>query len=420
MNLVLVGLNHRTAPLDVRERHAVARLELVAANAELAGDPQFAESALISTCNRTERLAVATEPRAAADRLRACFGESADPEAWHLYELQGVDAVQHVFRVASGLDSMVLGEAQILGQLKDAYRAAFEAGSCGAILHHLFQRSFRTAKRVRSETGLGAGQVSLARVGTQLAGEIFESLEDKRVLLVGAGEMAESALVGLRDAGARDLVILNRTVQTAEQLAARLEARVGGLDQLGHELAGADVAITSLTLDAPLLTAQAVREATAARNGQALLIVDLGIPRNVAPAVNALDDVYLYDLDDLDAVAQRGQARRRAAVEPAEAIVRREGDRFERWRAGLAAVPLIKALRESGEGIAEEEVRRALVGIRPDDAETRRALERLATSLLGRLIHGPLTRLRTEAEEGNAPYYADAIAEIFGLTEDDD
>ncbi|MBW2280693.1 MAG: glutamyl-tRNA reductase [Deltaproteobacteria bacterium] len=420
MNVVLVGLNHRTAPLDVRERHTVARLQLVEANEELARDDLFEEAALISTCNRTERLAVAAEPHAAADRLRLCFGESADPDVWHLYELHGIEAVQHVFRVASGLDSMVLGEAQILGQLKDAYRAAFEAGACGAILHHLFQRAFRTAKRVRSETGLGAGQVSLARVGTQLAGEIFESLEDKRVLLVGAGEMAESALAGLRDAGARDLVILNRTVETAEELAGRLGALAGGLDRLGHELAEADVVITSLTLDRPLLSAADVREAISARHGRALLIVDLGIPRNIATDVNSIDDVYLYDLDDLDVVAQRGQARRRAAMVPAEAIVRREGDRFDRWRAGLAAVPLIKALRESGEGIAEQEVRRALAGVAPDDVETRRAMERLATSLLGRLIHAPLTRLRTEAEEGNAPYYADAIAEIFGLTEEDD
>jgi glutamyl-tRNA reductase len=400
VKLVLVGLSHRTAPVEVRERFAGAPGETPS---------DFAESATISTCNRIELLAVSDQPERAALCLREWFGDGVEGL---LYELHGTDAVRHVFRVASSLDSMVVGEAQILGQLKDTYRGALAVGGCGPVLHQLFQRAFRTAKRVRSETGLGSGQVSVARVGVQLAAEVFESLDDKRVLLVGAGEMAESALAGLHGAGARDLLVLNRTAGTAELLADRLGARSGGLDRLDEALRECDVVVTSVSLDRPLLDAESLREAGASRHGRPLLMIDLGIPRNVDPDVNVLDDVYLYDLDDLDEVAQRGQAQRSAAIVPAEAIVEAECERFERWHSGVGAVPVIKALRERAEALLEAELREASAL----DPEARR----LAESLLARLLHEPLTRLRAEAEEGNAPYYADAIAEIFGLREDDD
>lgn len=407
MNLLLVGLSHRTAPVDVRERFAGARAPR---------DPLFVEAGTISTCNRIEHVVVSREPDRAAALLRESFGPEVDAL---LYEQRGVDAVRHVFRVAASLDSMVVGEAQILGQLKDAYRDAFATGRCGPILHQLFQRAFRTAKRVRSETGLGSGQVSVARVGVQLAGEVFESFDDKRVLLVGAGDMAESALIGLRDAGARDLRILNRTRETAERLGARLGARAGGLDELDDALAACDVVITSLSVERPMIDAGSLDAILDRRYGRALLMIDLGIPRNIDPSVNDLDDVYLYDLDGLDAVAQRAQARRRAAIAPAEAIVETECERFERWHSGLVAVPRIKALIERAEAMVEAEVRRARAAIPEGDEESLRAIERLAESLLARLLHEPLTRLRAEAEEGNAPYYADAVAEIFGLEDDE-
>ena len=232
--------------------------------------------------------------------------------------------------------------------------------------------------------------------------------------------MAESALSGLHRAGARDLLVLNRTPETAQLLAEGLGAQSGGLDALPAALRECDVVLTSLAVELPLLSLDALREVTAVRHGRSLLMIDLGIPRNVEAAVGQLDDVYLYDLDDLDAVAQRGQAQRRAAHEPAEEIVEAECERFERWYTGLAAVPLIKALREQGEAIVEQQLREALAALEPADAETRRVLERLAGSLLARLLHGPITRLRTEAEEGNAPYYADAVAKIFRLQEDDE
>lgn len=270
----------------------------------------------MSTCNRTELIVATRQPAEMRERLLRFLAEevgdgSARPE--HLYDHADGEAIRHLFRVGASLDSMVLGEAQILGQLKDAYRAAIEARSCGPLLHRLFERAFRTAKRVRGETGLGAAPVSVARVGVQLAAEVFERFDEKRVLLVGAGEMAESALLGLRDAGAHDLVVLNRTPETAVRLAARFSARPGALDALERELREADIALWSVQVERPLLGRAELERCMQDRPGDPLLLIDLGLPRNLDPDANEVDDVYLYDLDDLDEVAERGRARRRGS-----------------------------------------------------------------------------------------------------------
>jgi glutamyl-tRNA reductase len=418
VSLALLGLSHRTAPVEVRERYALPAAALREHNQKLVSEPACDEVALLSTCNRTELLVVAEELAPALECAHAFFvhgiGEGA-AEPTHLYELRDAEAVRHVFRVASGLESMVLGEAQILGQLKQAYRAAGEARACGPVLNHLFQRAFRTAKRVRTETGLGDSSVSVARVGVQLAAEIFETFAGKRVLLIGAGEMAESALHGFRDAGASDLVVLNRTYESAAGLSARFGARPAALDALEIELAQADIALTSVRVDQPLLGRADLERCLVGRQGRPLLLVDLGLPRNVDSRVDEIDDVYRYDLDDLDAIASDGLARRRDAVAPAEAIVSREVRRFERWILGLDAVPVIRELQELAEAVVRDEVRRTERG-----PEQREALARMAQAVVGKLLHGPLVRLREEAEEGAGAYYAAAVREIFGLAEDDD
>ena len=422
MNLLLLGLSYRTAPVRVREQYAVPLAQLQGIDEKLARDAVCDEVALISTCNRTELVVAAREAPRAADRMYSLFSDeigNGRTSSRHLYELRDREAVEHVLRVASSLDSMVLGEAQILGQLKDAYRAAAAARSCGPILHRLFARAFRTAKRVRYETGLGSSAVSVARLGVQLAAEVFESFEGKRVLLVGAGEMAESALHGLRDAGASDLVVANRTPETAQRLAERFSARPTGLAELGREIASADIAITSLLVDRPLLAARDLLPALRGRHGRPLLLIDLGVPRNLDPDTNEIDDVYLYDLDDLEEMAERGRSQRRGAVEPAERIVRTEVQRFCSWLSGLDAVPLIRELKARAEALAGEEVQLAARRL-PDSPETREVLERMARAITAKLLHGPLECLRSEAEEGVAPYYADAVREIFGLTEEDE
>jgi glutamyl-tRNA reductase len=421
VSVILVGLSHRTAPVAVRERHAVPAASSTACNAKLAQKPGLREAAILSTCNRTELLAVADDDAAGSEALVAFLRDEIGDGTLlpaQTYALRGAEAVAHVFRVASSLDAMVVGEAQILGQLKDAWRAASAASTLGPILHRLLQRSFRAAKRVRAETGLGGASVSLARVGVALAREIFESFEGKLVLLVGAGEMAESALRGLVDAGARQITVVNRSLESARRLVERTGGRALALEALEAELARADVALVSLAVERPLLVPSTLAPVMARRQGRPLLLVDLGLPRNVDPAVNQLRDVYLYDLDDLDAIAERGRAARAAEVPRAEAIVADECARFERWRAGLEAVPTIRALLARGEAITRAEVERALE--RAPAGADRAALERLAAAVVARLLHAPLERLRAEAEEGGGAYIADALRELFGLDEEDE
>jgi glutamyl-tRNA reductase len=417
MNLVLVGLNHRTAPLALRERYAVAAGALQALDEKLAQQPELDEACAISTCNRTELLAVAREPEPASERLLRFLSEDVGGGAApgpHLYDLRGAAVVEHLFRVAAGLDSMVLGESQILGQIKQAYRAAAQARSCGVLLHRLFHRAFRTAKRVRSRTGLGAGNVSVARVGVQLAAQIFESFEGKRVLLLGAGDTAESALHALRDAGARSVVVVNRSEEPARRLAERLGGRASPLAALEAELAAADLALLSIAADAPVVTAEQLRRVSRSRHGRPLLLIDLAIPRNVEPAANAVENVYVYDLDDLEEEATRGRARRGQAVEPAEEIVREECQRFESWRQALPLVPTVRELLERAQAMARDELCRQLgAGAAVDRAQ----LERIADSLVARLFHAPLEALRAESEAGAGAWYAATLAQMFGLDE---
>jgi glutamyl-tRNA reductase len=417
MNLVLVGLNHRTAPVAVREHYAVQGTLVAGLDEKLiSSDPAILEAALVSTCNRTELIAVGLDPASVRDALvRFLHREIGDgaAEAQHVYELQERDAIAHVFEVASSLDSMVVGEAQILGQLKDAYREAVTAQSLGPLLNRLFQRAFRAAKRVRSETGLGASSVSVARVGVQLAEQVFESFEGKRVMLLGAGEMAEAALHGLRDAGVRDFALVNRTLQSAQQLALRFGGLARGLDELESELALADVVISSVQVDRPVLGAELLRSALARRQGLPTLIIDLGVPRNVDPAANALRNVYVFDIDDIEAAAERGRASRAAAIPAARSVVAREVDSYERWRAALPLVPTIRRLRARVLGEVAQELER---DGSPEESEAR---ERLAQAISARILHRPLQRLRREAEEGAGSYYAEAVRRLFALDEEE-
>jgi glutamyl-tRNA reductase len=420
--LVLVGLNHRTAPVSVRERYAVAEPRWAELNRRLLESAHVHEAALMSTCNRTELIA-AVEAEKIGEQLeeflRFEVGDGS-AEASHVYRHEERDAVRHVFRVAAGLDSMVLGEPQILGQVKAGYAAAAAAGSLGPLLNRLFHRAFRAAKRVRAETGLGAASVSLARVGVQLAREIFEGFSDKRVLLIGAGEMAESAMHGFCEAGVRELAVLNRTLESAERLAARFGARPARLESLEDELRDADVALSSVGADRPILTHALVERSMAQRQGRPLLLIDLGMPRNIAAAVNSIEDAYLYDLDDLGEVAERGLEKRRAAVHPAEAILAVELERFERWCATRGAAPIIRQLVVLLRQAGRQEVARTLAKLPTGSPEVADALERMADAIVAKILHRPIAQLRSEAGKGHPPFLADAVREIFGLEEEQD
>jgi glutamyl-tRNA reductase len=422
VKLLLVGISYRTAPVAVRERCAVPPAQLAERDAKLVRSAQLGEAALLSTCNRTELVGVSAAGEVALERMHRFLREELGAgavAAGQVYELRDGDVVRHWLRVAGGLDSMVLGEAQILGQMKDSYRAAVDAHSAGPVLHRLFQHAFRAAKRIHSETGLSGGRISVARVGVQLAREIFESFAGKRVLLIGAGEMAESALHGLRDAGATELVVVNRTFAAAVELASRHGGHAQPLEALPLELARADVAISSVQVERPLLGRPELEQATAHRRGHPLLLIDLGIPRNVDSAVQELENVYLYDLDDLEATAERGRAQRASAAEAAVAIANQEADRYLRWLAVLPHAPAIRDLRARLEAQARDEVHLAVSRLGAAGAAAAPELERLGQALVAKLLHHPLEQLRLEAERGGAPYYAEALRALFGLEEEE-
>jgi glutamyl-tRNA reductase len=423
VKILLVGMSHRTAPLAVRERLAVE--DPAPALRKLVPSDEIDEAVLFSTCNRIEVVALTRNPDAARLRLRSFFRYELGPDGArpagadlsdHLYEHEGQAALRHVLRVAASLDSMVVGEPQILGQTKEAYRAALECGACGPILGRLFQHAFATAKRVRTETRVAARPVSVARVAVDLAEQIFEELAGKRALLIGAGEMTEAALAALRERGLAAVTIANRTPKRAEPLAARFGARVFGLAELPRLLAEADIVLISIAGGAPLLTPALVSAALAARKSRPLFVIDIGVPRNADPALDQLDDVYLYDLDDLCAIADLNAAERSRDVAKAEAIVEEQQQRFDGWLAALRAVPTIRHLRERTESLRAEELERALAKLALSDAQ-RAGVEQLTRSLVNKILHAPVSRLRREAEREEGIVYLETARVLFGLDE---
>ena len=427
MNLLLLGMNHRTAPLALREHYAVE--DVAPALSKLVDDRGIvAEAVLLSTCNRVEVLVCTTRPDVARLRLRSFFerelaqGAAPDtgtPLADALYELTGNEAVRHLFRVAASIDSMVLGEPQILGQVKDAYRAAVEVGACGSILTRLHQHAFAAAKRVRNETRIAERPISVARVAADLAAEIFESLEEKAALLVGAGEMIELALEAMRDAGLSRVRIANRTRARAESLAGRFGGTAHGLDELPALVAVSDIVLSCIGGHEPILGRAQVEQALRERRPRPLLVVDLGVPRNVDARVEEIEGVYLHDVDDLGRLAEANAEERRRERVRAEAIVLEECQRFDGWLAALAAVPTIRDLRDRAEHIRAREVERAAGRLEATGVQ-RDALEALTRSLVNKLLHAPLARLRAQEDREQGLATLEAARALFALDDEDD
>jgi glutamyl-tRNA reductase len=421
VKILLAGINHRTAPLEIRERFAVEDPEPWLR--KLVESEEIEEAALLSTCNRVEVLVTTQRPEAARHRLRAFFsrelargealaGPGSPPAA--LYEHVDSEAVRHLFRVASSIDSLVVGEPQILGQVKDAYRAAAECGASGLVLSRLFASAFAAAKRVRAETRIAERPVSVARVAVDLARQIFETFADKRALLVGAGEMIETALDALRGAGLAGIAVANRTPEHAAALARRFGASAHGLDELPGLVAGADVVLSCLAAQRPLLDASLFEGALRARRRKPIFVIDIGVPRNVDPATNRLDGVYLYDLDDLGAVAEANAEERRRETVRGEAIVQEEVERFDGWLAALAAVPTIRRLRGRAEAIRQSELER-WAARRGLDEEARRGVDALTRAIVNKILHAPVSRLREQAEREDALAYLQAARVLFAL-----
>jgi glutamyl-tRNA reductase len=416
MPLHVVGINHRTAPVDVRERVVFEPERIPDALRELAGLPQIAESVIVSTCNRTEIYCVTrTDAAGAADVagwLERYHGVGADVRD-SLYRLEAGRAVAHAYAVAAGLDSMVLGEPQILGQLKDAYRAAQQAGTTGPLLNRLFQSAFSVAKRVRTETRIGANAVSVASAAVSLAHTVFASLGERTALLVGAGETITLAARHLRADGLKRMIVANRSVEHARELAAEFQGFAIGLEDIAAHLAEADVVVASTASPQPIITRATTERALKARRRRPILMMDLAVPRDIEPSVAELEDVYLFTIDDLQSVVDENLAGRRQAAQEADQLIAVEVERFEATLRSRDAAPAIRRLRDDAERArlqTLEQARRMLA----QGASADEALEFLSSTLTSRLVHGPSQRLREAAESGDSTAI-DALADLYRL-----
>jgi glutamyl-tRNA reductase len=419
-DFVVVGLSHRTAPVEVRERLAVAPERLGHELLQLASSGRFDEALLISTCNRVELYATSADPVAAAHSAREAFaGRLSNPVPDDvLYQERGVDAIRHVFRVASSLDSLVVGEPQILGQVKEAFDAAKGAGTVGTLLGRCFTQAFATAKRVRHETGIAEGTVSVSSIACELAKKIFGNLEGRRTLLLGAGEMGESAARSLRQTGTQ-LHVVNRSEERAQRLAEVCGGRAVPYERLSLELADADVVIASTASEKFILTPELMKGVVRTRRHRPLFIIDIAVPRDVDPRVGNMDNVFVYDVDDLQQVAEENLSVRAREAARAEQIVEEEVEAFLSWRRSLDLAPTIVALRERFGQIATEELERALPRLASASASDRAVLEAMGRSLVNKLLHQPMTQLKAGAGEPDGSLLIDAVRRLFALSEEE-
>ncbi len=408
-----LGINHHSAPVAVRERVAFNAEKLPHALADLTSNHPVKEVAILSTCNRTELYCSAETPQAVVDWLADYHQVAPEELAAYLYVHDQPEAVRHAFRVASGLDSMVIGEPQILGQLKDAVRAAEENGTLGTHLHKLFQRAFSVAKEVRSTTAIGANIVSMAAAGVHLAERIFESVGDQRILFIGAGEMIELCATHFCAKQPRQVTIANRTVERGRALAERFNGTAIRLDDLPDHLAQHDIVVSCTASPLPIIGLGMVERAAKARRHRPMFMVDLAVPRDIEPEVGELDDVFLYTVDDLAQVVESGMESRQAAVVEAEAIIGSRVDEFIGWLASRDTVPMIRALRDSAERARRHEMEHALKLLGKGEAPDK-VLEQLSQRLTNKWLHAPTQALNAaEGEERNQ--LQNAAARLFHL-----
>jgi len=418
MRLLVVGLSHRTAPVELRECVDFSKGGLDVALAALAERGLARELVVLSTCNRSEVYAV-VESEAESAAIARFFSDYHRIEhermAQHFYALASGDAATHLFRVTAGLDSLVVGEPQILGQVKAAYATASDASYTGPLLNRLFHTAFGVGKRVRSETGLGEGAVSVSYAAIALAKKIFGNLSGLGVLVLGAGEMAELTAVHLQAHKVRQITIASRTTSAAEELAARLGAAAvpwAGLDQA---LAGADIVVTATGATEPVLTRARVEEVVRTRRNRPLFIIDIAVPRDVEAAVGDLEQVFLYDIDDLQAIVKENLARRTSELDRAEAIVSEEVARFTSWMQSRDIIPTVVALRQRFEAIRQSELLRLepkLAGLPP---EARARVDEITRLIVEKLLLTPTEQLKAVSDETTVIAYADALNSLFRL-----
>jgi len=417
--IYLFGLNHKTAGVEVREAFALGERPKLG-ELLVHGEARVREALVLSTCNRVEVLVVDPVGRDPKAAVLAAWADQCgqDPAllAPHLYAHQGMAAVDHLFCVASGLDSLVLGEPQILGQLKAAYRHAVAGRTAGVIINRLCHKAFSVAKKVRTATGIGASAVSISYAAVELAKRIFGEMAGKKAMLVGAGEMAELAAMHLLTSGVSEILVANRTYARAEELAGRFKGRAVAFEEFVSRLHEVDIVISSTGAPHVVIRAKDVRAVLKARRHKPMFFIDIAVPRDIDPDINSLDNVYLYDIDDLQEVVEENLAQRREEAARARDIIGLQVERFGEWVKSLDVKPTIVDLLDVGAGLARQELQKTLRRLGPDvPEETRAALETMALSISRKMLHEPIAFLKRRAKEEHGERFVDLTRRMYNL-----
>lgn len=417
-DLCLVGLNYKTAPVEVREAFALTDPKLLEKDI-IPLDDDIRECLILSTCNRVEIVAIA-DNKIAKERIlelwASAVGKKVSELNPYIYYYRGAEAINHLFSVASSLDSMVLGEPQILGQLKDAYKEALDRGSAKVIINRLLHRAFSVAKRVRTETAIASSAVSISYAAIELAKRIFEDMSEVRALLIGAGEMAELAATYLLNNGIKSISVANRTFSRAQELAKEYSGTAVPFDCLLESLSESDIIISSTAAAEPIINAKDMKEVLKLRKHKPMFFIDIAVPRDIDADVNTLDNVYLYDIDDLKDVVEENIAQRRSEALKAEAIVQEETSKFVQWLRSLDLQPTIVDLINRNESIVNEELERTMDRLGPFNQEQENALIAMMTSILKKINHDPIVYLKKNLGETDATNFnINLIRRIFNL-----
>jgi len=419
VQIVVVGLNYRTAPVEVRERFALSETDLPQALEAFRAFAGIREGVILSTCNRTELYAVVNRPALCGYEIRAFmerwFGISRREFNHYLYIFEDGRAVSHLFRVACGLDAMVPGETQVLGQVRDAFLLAQRRGATGKVFNRLFKQAVMLGKRVHHQTSIGESAVSVSYAAVELGRRVFGRFDGKRAMLIGAGRMGELAARHLYANGARDIVVANRTPERARQLANLFGGRAVRLDEARTHLASVDIVISGTNAPGHVLAASDVREAMAGRRDRPLFLIDIAMPRDIDPACRDIPGVFLYDIDDLEGVVESNLAKRREIGEAVEKMIEAEREAFARWAATLPVQPLIRALREKADAIHETTLQSLLRKLPDLDERQREKIDKLTRSMVRQLIRDPILRLKEMAKAGRAEDAARLAAMLLDL-----
>lgn len=421
MNVVVIGLNHNTASIEIREKLAFDGQKLEKATEILKNSPDIKEHIILSTCNRVEFYATVKDSASGTEGMKRFIAEfhSIPREALDkaLYVYSGRNAIKHIFRVASSLDSMVVGEPQILGQLKDAFDFSLRHNSTSVLLNRLMRKAISVAKRVRTETKIGESAVSISFAAVELAKKIFEDLHTKPFMLIGAGEMAELAVRHLINNGVKDVLVTNRTYERAEELAREFKGRVVEFDKFQQELVYADIVICSTGAPHYILLKDQMHKIMRQRKNRPMFIIDISVPRNIDPEINDIDNIYLYNIDDLQGIVNLNIEGRSREAERSEKIVEEEVESFLRWQESLSATPTIVAIREKAEAIKKDELERLMNRFPNLGEKEKKAIEIMAGSIVNKLIHPPTAALKEDAENREALILM--IRRLFGLGGDE-